>query len=157
MPPDRKQTQPSLGSLANDVVRLMNRTFDERVGHIGMTRAQWKVLLHLTRREGMTQSELSEILEIRPPSLARLVDRLETSGWLERRADPQDRRTNRLYLTDSIQPTLKAVHRMAGQIDDAALAGFTRVEAAELIRLLRKAKRNLAGQAAAEPRRRTSG
>jgi len=145
MPPVRDRNQPSLGSLANDVVRLMNRTFDERVGHIGLTRAQWKALLHLTRREGMTQSELSEILEVRPPSLARLVDRLEASGWLERRADPQDRRTNRLYLTDRIEPTLKAVHRMASQIDGEALAGFTRAEAAELSRLLRKAKRNLAG------------
>ena len=64
-----------------------------------MTRAQWAVLARLESNEGLKQSELAEMLDLQPITLTRLVDRLCANGLIERRADPNDRRAKRLYLT----------------------------------------------------------
>ena len=87
--------------LLSDVARTMRTYIDQRAREHGMTRAQWGVLARLERREGMTQAEMAEALEIQPISLVRLIDRLCLHGLVERRPHPRDRRANRLYLTDA--------------------------------------------------------
>ena len=72
---------------------------DQRARQFGISRAQWAVLLRIDRTEGLKQSELAEMLDLQPISLTRLLDRLAENGLIERRADPNDRRANRLYLT----------------------------------------------------------
>lgn len=135
-------TSVSLGALVNDVARLFNRKFDGQVGHLSLTRAQWKVLLYLKRREGLSQSELKDLLEVSPPALAKLLDNLESKSWIERRPDPGDRRTNRLYLTRSVEPLLRRVHVVAAENDRQALAELSDKEAAELTRLMLKVKQS---------------
>src|SRR5690349_3213610 len=88
-----------IGFLISDVARLMRASFDRRVRAIGLTRAQWQVLVRLHRRPGITQSELAELLEVERATAGRLVDRLERKHWVERRPDANDRRINRLHLT----------------------------------------------------------
>jgi MarR family transcriptional regulator, transcriptional regulator for hemolysin len=85
----------------SDVGRLLRTYADQKARHVGMTRAQWAVLLRLERHEGLKQSDLAEILDIQPITLTRLVDRLCDSGLIERRADPNDRRAKRLHLTEA--------------------------------------------------------
>jgi DNA-binding MarR family transcriptional regulator len=72
---------------------------DHRAKERGTTRAQWIVLFRLRQNEGLSQVDLAEVLELQPISLVRLLDRLVEHGLLERRHDPKDRRTNRLFLT----------------------------------------------------------
>jgi MarR family transcriptional regulator for hemolysin len=81
--------------------RLLRNYIDHRAKGRGSTRAQWIVLFRLREHEGLSQVDLAEVLELQPISLVRLLDRLVEHGLLERRHDPRDRRTNRLFLTDS--------------------------------------------------------
>src|SRR5215210_4605358 len=90
-----------------DVARLLRTLADQRVRGLNMTRAQWAVLARLERFEGLKQSELAESLEIQPITLTRLVDRLCANGLVERRADPQDRRAKRLFLTAVARPLVE--------------------------------------------------
>src|SRR6516164_7727138 len=83
----------------NDVARLLRTYADHKAAQFGMTRAKWAVLARLDRFEGLKQSELADMLDLQPITLTRLLDRLSASGLIERRADPNDRRANRLYLT----------------------------------------------------------
>ena len=85
----------SFGFLLHDVSRLLRTSFDRHARTIGLTRAQWRVLAHLSRNEGIKQVGLADILEIQPITLARLLDRLGADGWVERRPDPSDRRVKR--------------------------------------------------------------
>ena len=55
----------------------------------GMTRAQWAILIWLERQPGISQKELAELLEVEPITVARLIDRLEARGMVERRPDPK--------------------------------------------------------------------
>jgi MarR family transcriptional regulator, transcriptional regulator for hemolysin len=84
--------------LLNDIARLLRVDADKRARAHGMTRAQWGILIWLGRQPGITQKELAELLEVEPITVARLIDRLELRGMVERRPDPRDRRIWRLHL-----------------------------------------------------------
>src|ERR1043165_2568241 len=92
--------------LVSDVARLLRTHADQRARQFGMTRAQWAVLARLETNEGLKQSELAEMLDLQPITLTRLVDRLCANGLIERRADPDDRRAKRLYLTPQARPLM---------------------------------------------------
>src|SRR3982075_1164318 len=79
--------------------RLLRNYIDNRAKERGTPRAQWIVLFRLRQQEGLSQVDLADVLELQPISLVRLLDRLVEHGLLERRPDPKDRRTNRLFLT----------------------------------------------------------
>lgn len=97
--------------LLHDVARLLRVEADKRARQHGMTRAQWAILIWLERQPGISQKELSELLEVEPITVARLIDRLEARGMVERRPDPRDRRIWRLHL---LAPAREVLH----EIDD---------------------------------------
>src|SRR5579875_1724735 len=84
--------------LLHDVARLLRIEGDKRARSHGMTRAQWGILIWLERQPGISQKELAELLEVEPITVARLIDRLEARGMVERRPDARDRRIWRLHL-----------------------------------------------------------
>ncbi len=95
--------------LLNDMGRLLRVEADCRARAHGMTRAQWSILIWLDRQPGLSQKELADLLEVEPISVARLVDRLEARGLVERRADPADRRIWRLHLLPAAGPILTEI------------------------------------------------
>lgn len=101
---------PDLLFLLHDVARLLRHEADRRAATHGMTRAQWVILFWLQRQPGLSQKELSEILEVEPITVARLIDRLEARGMVERRPDPKDRRIWRLHLLPAADPVLVELH-----------------------------------------------
>jgi MarR family transcriptional regulator, transcriptional regulator for hemolysin len=105
--------------LLNDVARLLRVDADKRARCHGMTRAQWAILIWLERQPGISQKELSELLEVEPITVARLIDRLEARGMVERRPDPRDRRIWRLHL---LRPALDVLHEI-----DEHRADMTRI------------------------------
>jgi len=140
---DSKDPTRNFGFLVHEVARLLRRNFDRRVSDLGLTQAQWRTLAYLSRHEGMNQSALAELLEIKPITLARLLDRLEQAGWIERRSDPADRRAFRLYLTEAAQPLLVDMERLASKTRRDALAGLSRAEQSQVLDLLGTLKKNL--------------
>lgn len=138
-----EELKRSFGFLMHDVSRLMRKSFDRRASAIGLTRSQWRVLAHLSRNEGVKQAGLAEILEIKPITLARLLDRLGANGWVERRPDPNDKRARRLFLTDKARPILVELREVALSVREEALSGFDAAEQDRLIDQLRAVKENL--------------
>src|SRR5215813_9773482 len=97
--------------LLHDVARLLRVDADKRARAHGMTRAQWGILIWLERQPGLSQKELAEILEVEPITVARLIDRLESRGMVERRPDPKDRRIWRLHLCPPAILVLREIDR----------------------------------------------
>jgi MarR family transcriptional regulator, transcriptional regulator for hemolysin len=145
--PDR-----SIGFLISDVARLLRRVYDRRVEHLGLTRSQWRVLVHLYRREGCSQTELATILEIEKPTLGGLIDRLEAKGWVERRVDPGDLRAKRIVLTERVRPVIDDMERLARDVHSEALFGVSAEDSARMSRVLFAMKANLLGVVAEEAR-----
>ena len=123
-----------------EVLRLIRRDIGRR---IPLTQVQWRALALLSRNQGINQAGLAELLEVRPMTLARLVDRLEAAGWVERRRDPNDRRAVRLYLTGQAGPLIKQMEACMAQTRKLMLAGLPEAEQARLVDTLSAMKNNL--------------
>src|SRR4051794_38896269 len=100
---------PTFGFLVSDVARMLRENFRATAPEFGLTLAQARVLVHLSRNEGISQVALSSLLEIQPITLLRQIDRLEKAGLIERRAHPSDRRAQQLFLTPLSQPLLQRI------------------------------------------------
>ncbi len=97
--------QNDLTFVLHDVARLMRTKFDQRARRQwGLTRAQCVILMRLEAQPGLCQNELASILEVEPITVARLIDRLEAAGMVERRPDRSDRRMHRLHLLPASEP-----------------------------------------------------
>ncbi len=116
--------QRDLMFLLHDVARLMRVDADKRARAHGMTRAQWGILIWLERQPGLSQKELSEILEVEPITVARLIDRLEHRGMVERRPDPKDRRIWRLHLRPAAYPVLREIDRQREEMRASVTDGL---------------------------------
>lgn len=134
----------NVGFLLNDVSRLMRAWFNARAQELGLTRAQWRVMVHLGPRQGINQRTLAEILELDNVTLSRHIDRLEAAGWVERRRDPDDRRAWLLHLSEAARPTIERMGELAVETQAAALDGLSDVERANLVRMLIRIKSNMA-------------
>jgi len=107
-----------------ETAHALRKAFDRRAVGLGVTRAQWKVLFRLHRQPGLRQIELADMLDIEPITLSRIVDRLEESMLVERRADPSDRRAWRLHVTARAQPLIAKLRAIADEIIAEAFAGI---------------------------------
>lgn len=132
-----------LGFLLHDGARLMRRDFEQRARNLGLTRAQWSVLAHLSRCEGINQAGLADRLDVAPITLGRTLDRMQKAGWIERRAVDGDKRARSLYLTPKARPALKRVFTLGLQSRKRALSGFSATEEARLIDMLVRVRTNL--------------
>lgn len=138
-----------LGFLIHDAARLMRRRFETLGAAYGLSAAQWRLMVRLVKEEGLTQARLAELLEIEPISVSRLLDRMEESGWVERRADANDRRVRMIFPTDKSRRTFGEVKAVAGEVFDQALAGLSFDERRVTIHGLRTIVENLATAEAA--------
>ncbi len=143
-PLDRKESADrNIGFLLHDAARLMRVNYDRRMGDLGLTRSQWWVLTHLYFNEGISQTELSGILDVERATLGRLLDRLEEKGWVERRSDASDRRLKRVFLTGEVEELLRTMRAVAGELRGDALAGLNPTQQEELLDYLVQVKENL--------------
>ena len=131
------------GFTLSDVARLLRTYANHKAAEFGMTRAQWVVLVRLDRSEGLKQCELAEILDLQPISLTRLLDRLAANGLIERRADPNDRRANRLFLTGEARPLLERLSALGEDMMGTVLEGLDAKSMERLLRDLDLMKDNL--------------
>ena len=69
-------------------------------GKVGTRHGQGKILSILRREDGIGQKELAERLQIRAASLSELLDKMQKSGWIQRRVNEKDRRKINIFLTE---------------------------------------------------------
>ena len=139
--------QRDLMFLLHDVARLIRVDADKRARAHGMTRAQWGILIWLERQPGLSQKELAEILEVEPITVARLIDRLEARGMVERRPDPKDRRIWRLHLCPPAYPVLREIDRQRAQLRALATDGLDEATLETMTEALLKMKMTLTQEA----------
>ncbi|UWX03803.1 MarR family transcriptional regulator [Pseudoxanthomonas sp. NC8] len=134
----------SLGYLVADLHRLFGRVFDRRVAHLDLTRAQWRALKRLSHTEGVTWVELADQLDMEPIAVGRVIDRLQKAGFVERRADPSDRRVWRLYLLSQSAQVTGEVEAVAHTLRKDAMAGISAADLTTTLSVLDRVRENLA-------------
>jgi DNA-binding MarR family transcriptional regulator len=119
-----------LGYLIHDVSRLRRMMFDRALAPLGITRSQWWVLAFISRKDGLPQTQLANELDVGKVGVGALIDRLESSGFVLRQADPVDRRVKRVFVTRQARGFLeklrKGIDRKALEATSDALLAMKR-------------------------------
>lgn len=132
-----------LGFFIHDTSRLRRIVYDSALRPLGVTRSQAWVIAYLSGKDGMTQSELANRLDLGKVALGGLVDRLETVGLVERHADAEDRRVRRIILTPEGRKIVARMRRIATATNADILKGISARDVKATAQTLRAIKANL--------------
>ena len=90
--------------LAFKLLRDMRKRYDAEAKSLDMTLSRARALQRIQEKEGLTQTELADDLQIETPTLNRLLDKLEQSNFIERRQMDGDKRVRCIHLTEPARP-----------------------------------------------------
>lgn len=138
--------ETNIGYLLSDSGRLLRKTFDERVRSLGLTAVQARLLMSLVKFPDNNQVFYAERIEVEPITLTRIVDRMEEAGWVERVADPGDRRARLLHLTDKSREIVEPLRVIVNGLVEDMAEGLSSHEQEQLARLLEKVSANLSAE-----------
>lgn len=99
--------------------------FNNRLAVYNITRVQWIALYYIGRNEGITQKELSEEMDLKESTVARLIDRLEKENTVQRIKDVKDRRISKLYLTEEGKEKKEALLPIGENFSNEAIKGIS--------------------------------
>lgn len=118
------------------LARRWRRLLDRRIAALGLTDATWTPLIHLQMAgDGISQTELAALVGIEGSSLVRVIDILVARGLVERRADPSDRRTRLIVLTEAGHAMLRDIRRVLAEAEAEMLADADEAELAAALAL----------------------
>ncbi len=135
--------QIRFGFLLHDCARLRRVVIDETFKPLNVTRSQAWLLAYLSLSDGSTQSALAEQMNLGKVAVGGLVDRLEASGMIERRAHPNDRRVNKIFLTDTGRKVVRDIRKLTLTANGDMLDGLSIKDLRAVVTLLDKFKQNL--------------
>jgi MarR family transcriptional regulator, transcriptional regulator for hemolysin len=115
-----------LGYLIHDVSRLRRMMFDRALAPLGITRSQWWVLAFISRKDGLPQTQLANELDVGKVGVGALIDRLESSGFVLRQADPVDRRVKRVFVTKQARGFLERLRKETDKFNAQITYGIDR-------------------------------
>lgn len=119
----------SVGALIALAAKSQERLAEiEMKKQLGLTPAQWKVILVLNIMDGLTQKEIAEKISIDGSTLVPVLDKMEREGLVQRKTDSQDRRNNRIFLTEKSESTVDSIIGIVFQLRKIVYAGISESE-----------------------------
>jgi MarR family transcriptional regulator for hemolysin len=131
-----------IGLLVSATAKLLSSEFDAALAAVGGSRPTWLVLLSLKTEGHRTQGELAETVGIRQPTLSHHLDGLEREGLVHRERTADNRRVQRVTVTEAGEALFLRLRRAAGAFEGRLRAGLDDAEVAELRRLLAQLAEN---------------
>lgn len=109
----------------------------------GITLRQVQVLTCMALEGEMTQIELAAMLRIEPPTLVRILDRMERDSWIERYPSPKDRRKKIIRTTEKVNSHWKQIVKQGESIQKKAMKGLSKAQIESLSETLVIMRKNL--------------
>lgn len=154
--PTDKQTEKAAGKVTaqssltedynpifQDIARFRGIIFDARLKSHGLTMSQGFVLANLWRENGLRQLDLSERMNVATVTISKLIDKLEAGGFVKRRPDAEDRRSNRIFATRKGLAKVKLMTKFVLEVDSIANQGVDPAELEIALRVLVRLRQNL--------------
>ncbi len=121
-----------------------NRSFaNDALMDIGLYAGQEMFLFQLWEQDGLSQSQLVERMCVQPATISKMLDRMEHTGLVQRRPDPEDSRVSRVYLTEQSRELQGKVDSVWETLEARLVAGLSMEERILLRRLLLQVYENL--------------
>jgi DNA-binding MarR family transcriptional regulator len=144
---DQSQLTHLVGYAASRAAQRMRKVCLHHLDPLGLKVVEFSILVLVDSNADVNQRQLGEALELSPPNLAIMLDRMAERGWIERVRSAQDRRAMQIHLTASGRSLAQRAQQIAATMEQAALQALSGAERAMLIELLLKVARG-------QPRRR---
>ena len=129
------------GRLTNAVNRKLSREFHK--SGLQLSASQSSILFALWRENGMSQKQLSDFTFKDKPNITRLLDKMEEDGLVERKKCRDDRRTNKIYLTDKAKNLSEPVFDATIKAVKDAFAGLSEDQASSVLKMVKLIFNNL--------------
>src|SRR5215217_5067924 len=139
---DRPERE-SILFLFNAICRAQRGQLNDALTEIGLYAGQEGVLWELSRQDGMCQSHLAERMCVQPPTVSKMLDRMESAGLVRRSPDAENSRISRVYLTEQGRNNQQAVRDIWIGLEQRMTANLTLEERVLLRRLLLHVSENL--------------
>ena len=125
------------------IMRAHRARAQELLGALGVHVGQEMILFQLWKRDGLNQTELTSCLGVEPPTTTKMVQRMEASGLVERRADPSDGRVVQVWLSPRGRALEQPVTQAWQTLEAMTVAHLSAGERAILLELLSKVRLGL--------------
>lgn len=135
--------QKSVAARMAAATRIYRARIGAMLADIGLHAGQESVLKELDQEDGQSMTELAARLGVQPPTVTKMVGRLVSAGYVERRGSKSDGRLAHIFLTDNGREALVEIDRILKRLDRTAFAGIGSKERKKLGRTLRRIARNL--------------
>ncbi|GAA0711205.1 hypothetical protein GCM10009430_00480 [Aquimarina litoralis] len=131
-----------IGKIHYDFGFLVQKAFGEN--GLDLSKEQWSVLKRLNVNDGQSQNDLAFITHRDKTSMTRLVNTMESKDLVVRKSDENDRRVNRIFLTDYGKEVIEKVTPIMYDLIPAVQESLTEEEIENLINTLKKVKAKIA-------------
>ncbi len=122
MSPNEKE---KLGRLLSNVCRMHGTKADHFLDQLGIYRGQAILLKILSKKDGMTHSEIADILEISPAATTKVIKRMEQNHYIMRKPDLKDERVSRVYIQEAGFAIINQIDKLFQQLDRIMFEGFS--------------------------------
>ncbi|GAB4530734.1 MAG: hypothetical protein OHK0046_51470 [Anaerolineae bacterium] len=136
--------QQSIGFLITQICKAHRGCAEDGLNDIGLYAGQEMFLLYLLDQDGQTQTQLAEKMGVQPPTVHKMLTRMEAVGLVTRRPDAEDGRVSRIYLTEKSAGLRKEIVRVWDDLESQLTTNLTVDERVLLRRLLMQVYANLA-------------
>lgn len=140
--------ESSVGYWVNIAAIAFRRALSEELAPHGITPRQMQVLGWLVLDGELSQAELAHRMDVEPPTLAGIIDRMESAGWVKRSCCREDRRKKLVRVGPAAEPVWEKIAACARRVRAEATAGLTEQQVSELRSMLRIVHENLSQQEA---------
>ena len=131
----------TIGHTLIQTMRAHHKLAEKLLGELGLHVGQEFVLMQLYAEEGVSQSQLAELMGVEPPTVTKMLNRMHE--FVERRPDPDDARVSRVYLTERGRALEQPVMRAWQTLEAQTVAGLNTTEQVLLRRLLQQIQDSL--------------
>ncbi|MBE9917200.1 MULTISPECIES: MarR family winged helix-turn-helix transcriptional regulator [Paenibacillus] len=123
--------------------RKMSSLFAGRLKPYGITPEQWSVLYQVHLQEGINQKELALRSGKDQPSITRILDVLDKKGYIQRKADPGDRRAYLIYATPEVEQLMSETVPIELAMNDELISGISDEELRVLDQIILRISANI--------------
>ena len=132
-----------VGYLFVQVMKIHRKLAETGLNDFGLHVGQELILLWLYEQDGMTQSELADVLDIEAATVTKVLHRMEAAGLIERRQDSDDARVSRVYLMPKSRQLIEPLRGLWADVEQKTVKGLSEPEVILLRRLLVQILENL--------------
>lgn len=127
----------------HSAARLARTALAARLLAHGFYAGQDQIMLSLDREDGQTPGQLAMRIGVRPPTITKTINRLQTQGFLEKRASETDARQAHIFLTDTGRQAIRDIEKSVRKTEKLAFKGLDKKDQKVLVKLLSRIETNL--------------